>query len=323
VPDPAPGIDVWYGSTQVFGAKGRAQPWVNVLGNVSDADGVAALGYRLNGGPLRSLSVGPDLRRLQEPGDFNIDIPTSELAVGANTVEIRLTDGNGQVQTESVTVRWLPATPASMLTVDWSGGHAGIDDAVQVVDGRWAITGGEAATVEIGYDRALAIGDVSWTDYEVTVPVRFLGFDDPGTPQSGAPLIGFGLRWQGHGVVAGAQPNWGFRGAGAYAWYQARPTSEGGPRIRVEGHDSDGNGQREPIVSFGMTLQQAQQYIFKARVDTIPGGARYQFKVWQQGQPEPAYQLSIEEPDGPSSGSILLLAHHFDVRFGDVTVTSV
>ena len=71
--DPTPPtIDVWYGPQQVFGNVAVPQRWVNIVGKVSDSDGVTALTYSLNGGPELPLSIGPDGRRLEETGDFNI-----------------------------------------------------------------------------------------------------------------------------------------------------------------------------------------------------------------------------------------------------------
>ena len=78
-----PEIDVWYGDTQTFGAVGTAQPWINILGNVSDADGIAALSYTIDGGAPVSLSVGPDGRRLESQGDFNVDLAFADLSAGS------------------------------------------------------------------------------------------------------------------------------------------------------------------------------------------------------------------------------------------------
>ncbi|MCD4729373.1 MAG: hypothetical protein K8R74_02150, partial [Bacteroidales bacterium] len=66
-----PDIDVWYGDEQSFGQEGVPQRWVNILGNVSDADGVASLHYTLNGSSNVTLSIGTDGKRLQSEDDFN------------------------------------------------------------------------------------------------------------------------------------------------------------------------------------------------------------------------------------------------------------
>ena len=46
----SPDIDLWEGHTQYFGENGSPQPYVNILGSVSDPDGIASLVYSLNGG---------------------------------------------------------------------------------------------------------------------------------------------------------------------------------------------------------------------------------------------------------------------------------
>jgi hypothetical protein len=336
---PAPGIKVWYGDSQTFGTGGVPQPWVNIVGNVSDPDGIKRVEYRLNGGPLRGLNWGPDSRRLDEPGDFNIELctnrpathpcasanpPRPRLNSGDNTLEIRLTDRQDNVQVRQVKVRWQPpATPPATTS------------AKQVVDGLWSISGDMTRTVKIGYDRALAVGDLSWKNYEVTVPVTIGSHESVAAPQSGTALVGLGLRWNGHTPVqATDQPHWGFEEVGAYAYYRLHAASEGGPRVTLQGHDSDNDDVREPIVSDGATLPANLTYIFKARVS----GNRYWFKVWRPDTPEPPYlpasgdvcdpnvnvhSCTIVEPSGPATGSLLLLAHHWDVRFGKVTVTKL
>ena len=100
-------IDVWYGSNQSFGNIGRPQVWANVLGNVSDPDGVTSLSYTVNGGVPRALSLGPDTRRLLKPGDFNIDLTRDDLLEGDNLVEITAVDTLNSVTTTTVNVNYL------------------------------------------------------------------------------------------------------------------------------------------------------------------------------------------------------------------------
>jgi hypothetical protein len=52
-------IDVWYGEEQTFGSLGNPQEWVNIMGNVSDSDGIASLSYSLNGGAAIPSICGP------------------------------------------------------------------------------------------------------------------------------------------------------------------------------------------------------------------------------------------------------------------------
>ena len=119
-----PEIDIWYGDTQTFGAVGTAQPYINVLGNVSDTNGVASLSYTLNGGSPTSLTIGPDNRRLEAAGDFNVDLAFADLSAGSNTVVITATDGLGLSTDQTVTVinssngEW-----ANPYSIDWSTAH--------------------------------------------------------------------------------------------------------------------------------------------------------------------------------------------------------
>lgn len=71
---PGPVVDIWYGDSQDFGLPGMPQRFVDILGNVSNPDGVSSLVYKLNGGASTTLSIGPDSRRLESTGDFCIDI---------------------------------------------------------------------------------------------------------------------------------------------------------------------------------------------------------------------------------------------------------
>ena len=306
------GIEIWYGSSQTFGNNGITQTWVNVLGTATDDDGISALSYTLNGGAAQGLSIGPDLRRLPDPGDFNVEIDRNDLNNGANTVVITMVDGLSNVTTETVTVNWNPTTVGLPRTVDWSSA-AEIDDLVEVLDGRWDIINGQARPTQIEYDRGLLIGDQSWDDFEVEVPVTLHAIGpNSGQPLSGEAIVGFALHWQGHADSQGDQPRWRFWPTGAFAWYDV----EGGGKTEILGNDNS------PASLSPRSLDLGSTYIFKARAEDVPGGTQYQFKVWEQGTAEPAgWDESIVETSGPDTGSIVLLAHHFDVSFGDVVVT--
>jgi hypothetical protein len=57
----------------------------------------------------------------------------------------------------------------------------------------------------------------------------------------------------------------------------------------------------------------------------VSGGTAYRFKVWEQGTTEPGWQTDVIDTEGDlvTAGSILLIAHHFDLRFGDLTIRPV
>ena len=101
-----PSIAVWRGSPQTFGAVGVPQRWINVLVNVDDADGVATLSYRLNGGQGQALNIGPSDDRLAHLGDFNIELFYGDLRPGLNGVEITAMDTAGNETVRIVQVDW-------------------------------------------------------------------------------------------------------------------------------------------------------------------------------------------------------------------------
>ena len=145
------------------------------------------------------MSIGPDGRRLENVGDFNVDLALPDLQVGANTLEITAFDGvtpTANSNTISVTVEYVPgAVPGFPYTIDWSalGQDEEIQDVAQAIDGKWTLDSSVGVrTAEAGYDRNLGFGDVFWNDYEVTVPVVFhtIPAEEYGT--------GVILRWNGH-----------------------------------------------------------------------------------------------------------------------------
>ncbi len=321
---PGPLIDVWYGPNQRFGNLGTPQRWVNIVGKVTDPNGVKSLSYRVNGQPARQLSMGPDENRLHSLGDFNAEInavgPDAELNVGLNTVEITAVDNLDYSTVEVVTVEFSNNTVWSLpYAVDWSSVTQPWD-AVQIVDGLWDIQGSEARPLELGYDRLIAIGDMSWTDYEITVPFTVHGLE-PGYVYAGpsfSPGIGVLLRWSGHFDWNGAQPNTGWWSFGGFGWYRWRQPSAGGERFQIMGNDGSIIADRaESNFPFGVP------HVLKMRVETPPNeGSIYSLKMWEQAQPEPAGWdlVSQELPTDPQSGSLLLVAHHVDATFGNVTI---
>jgi len=131
---------LWYGEDQTFGQVGDPQLWINFLGNVSDPDGVSKLEYALNGGAVLTATVGPDDRRLNAAGDFNIEIAITDTALinGANQLVLTATDSldNAVARTVNFTYSAGNTWPAN-YSVDW-GGAGGLQDKVQIMDGRWS-----------------------------------------------------------------------------------------------------------------------------------------------------------------------------------------
>jgi hypothetical protein len=328
-----PTIDLWYGNEQTFGTPGTAQRWANVAGRATDPNGVASMSYRLNGGPAVPMSIGADGRRLVNAGDFNVDLLTSNLQVGSNTVQIDALDGVGDLSSVNVTVNYQPGSPWPLPYTPNLAGASAPADVGQVVDGRWEIAGARLSTVDadIGYDRLVAIGDGSWTDYEATFTMRVNSLANPTGPASGQPAAGFLLRWSGHNTSGGGhQPQIGVvpNGTGEPTPFGAyglwRNSTTGGGRLELRNHYSL---VQDTDSSFDLTL--GQTYEVRARVVTDPGtgNSTYSFSVWEEGTPEPGV-WDVEFVAGttsaePASGSLVLLAHEADVDFGQIAVNPI
>lgn len=319
-----PTINVFGGLNQSYGQLGNPQEAINILGNVSDPNGIQSLTYRLNGAPPINLSMGPDTRRLLRNGDFNIDIYTSSLNAGANTVIITAVNNLSETRTETVTVNYTVGQLWPLpYNVNWSSATS-INSVAQIVDGQWTLSGGTVRATYLGYDRLVAIGDKTWTDYEVTVPVTIYGIDPAGFgyPSNG-PGVGLVFRWTGHTdyPIAGMQPKTGYLPLGAIGWYNW-DQSGGGVRLKLLGNDL--NTLQEDFSGFTMAF--GVTYIFKMRVTTIPGvGGEYKMKVWQSGLSEPSSWTlqGTETLADPQSGSFCLVSHHVDATFGNVSVVAI
>jgi len=301
-----PEIIIWYGQAQSFGQIGSPQRAVDVLGNVFDLDGIASLAYSLNGAPDSVLSLGPDDRRLVSDGDFNVEIATTDLFDGTNEIVITATDNVANVSVDTVMVEYASGNTWPLpYSVDWDS-VANIQDAVQVVDGVWEM--GSVRTSITGYNRLIAIGDTTWQDYEVIVPMTIHSM-------TSSTRIGVILRWHGHtdDPVPDMQPKSGWFPLGAMM------------RCKEFGLDIYGN-DGSILDNTSRTLSTGTPYILKARVETVPGeGDRYRLKLWEASLPEPPqWDLSAQgDLSDPTTGSFMLFAHRGDVSFGDITVMEI
>ena len=311
-------IDVWYGDVQSFGTPGDAQTAINILGSV-ESD-VVSLSYSLNGGTLRELSIGADTRRLQNEGDFNIDLDYAELdgSSADDVITIYATLTNGTVFTTDVTVEYESGNIwDANYSIDWST-VTNLQDVVQVVDGTWNWDADGARPVDLGYDRLLVLGDDSWDNYELSLTITGHDFEnvDPRGRDGGAFAIG--MLWGGHTdePISGWQPRSGYE-PGAAFFYTDELTS----------HSYHSFSQK--LGSQALTLSEEVEYNVTVRVEQTGLYDRiYSFKIWEAGTAEPTgwtlqtlETFSIDE--APATGGIYLNAHYYDVTFGDITVTEI
>jgi regulation of enolase protein 1 (concanavalin A-like superfamily) len=316
----APVIELFYGDEQSFGQIGRPQRWVNILGKVTSPSAISSLTFTLNGGPARLLKLGPDQRRLANTGDFNIEIDTAELTVGSNQVVVTAINNQAQASFKTVTVNYQSSTVwPTTYVADWST-TTNIQDLAQVVDGKWEIQDGHLRPVELGYDRLVAIGHTTWTDYEVTVPVTVTAIDEGGFAfPSNGPGIGLLMPWQGHFLQSNEQPTTGWQNFGGLGWYRWNRNDQGQVTSAVQllGYAGRELGVKAKPLTFGTP------YIFKMSVQTVPDKpSYYRFKMWPAADPEPG-EWDVEKGGRvgePPSGSFLLVAHHVDALFGPVSV---
>jgi hypothetical protein len=253
--------------------------------------------------------------RLALPGDFNAEIYPSALQVGANEVTLTATLTDNSVIEETINIFYQPTdAPPESVAIDWSN-VTEISEVAQAVDGKWVLESAGVRIVEPHYDRLLAIGDISWQDYEVTTTITV---NQAGPPAAGFwPAVGVLMRWDGHDDWGGNQPTVGWHPLGAIGWM--RWDSGGNSRDLQIWED---NGTRSSSVP--RVWQVGIPYNVRMKVETVSGQSAglYSLKIWEQGQPEPeSWDLVHQAQTGLLQGSLVLIAHYVDATFGNVTVT--
>jgi hypothetical protein len=201
-------------------------------------------------------------------------------------------------------------TPGIPYDIDWSTATR-ISDVAQVVDGRWELEGDTIRTAALGYDRILNIGDESWQDYEVTLPVTIHSLSST-TLHSGA---GMGIGWRGHDGSDRPRIDWPI---GAVCFYYRDQFED--PfvfwMLRWQIPHFVANDGRDNTLELGRTYN----WKFRSRrLASDPTKSRYSCKRWPADKPEPpAWDVDVELPS--ERGSLILIADHADVSFGSVRV---
>ncbi len=297
-----PVIDVWYGDNQTFGNIGNPQNWVNILGRVTDANGISSLTYSLNGGSDVSLALGANGTRLVGEGDFVTEIDYADLNDGVNTVEFTATDGVGSQSTKTVTLNYEAGNVWPLpYTVDFTSLSSieDVNSVANIVDGLWELTGDGIRTTEPGYDRLIVIGDETWTtNYEVTAEMTINSI-------SGGSGVGFAMGWQGHTGTASPRTQWPLEAIG-WVWQSSG--------LEIWTYP---NGKP---ASTSYALNPNTTYFLKAKSEDVGGGnSRYSLKIWKDGESEPSnYMIDAVIPD--RDGSVLLITHKADVTWKTIQI---
>lgn len=209
-----PTIHVWEGLQQQVGKHGIGQSDFNLIGHLSGPSPIAYASYVLNDGQPQKLTVGDrpdgygDGRRLASTCDFNADIPIEQFNEGPNTVVLSAIDENNHETHVIVNIEKYAGTATLPITIDWQ--HlASPQEVGHAVDGHWVIDSTGLQIVRPGYDRLFLIGDDTWQDYEVTVPVTVFGFDQkPGPRSGGGNAFGLGILMRFTGHMQGGPLDW-------------------------------------------------------------------------------------------------------------------
>lgn len=311
-------FNVWYGDNQSFGHRGTPQKYINIVGNISGSS-VSSMSYKLNDASPVTTDVGSGSPRLEDPGDFviSIEITDPALNVGQNTLVLSASG----VTSKTINFTYVNNVVATLpYTVNWSN-YTNINQGAMVVDGLWTLTGAGPRSQVTGYDRIIALGQRTWTEYEVTVPITVHSW-----PIAGDGGVGVILRWDGHYPNPDPILPDGWSDMGSYGYYSNdEDPNRAGLAMWLNGSRRVATGIDKFEMALGVT------YIFKMRVETVTStSARYSLKAWRQGQPEPAWEsatfsevFQVVDTNDQPQGGVLLVSHNADATFGNVTVTQL
>ncbi|MEM9467299.1 MAG: hypothetical protein AAGA90_18135 [Actinomycetota bacterium] len=335
VVDPAQGpfIRSWYGEDVTINRALHPQRWVNIPGEIAAAQAILEVGYRLNGGEFTPLSLGPDGIRLQNQGDFNVELDLEILPNGTHQLDIFVRDLR-QTSTLRIDLEVIDegVPDAAPIEIDFGEVQDFAEyDEVSPVDGLWDLTP-DGLTVDpsyTGYDRLVGVGGAELVDYEVTADVIINSYHPPTEASADRPAVGMIVRWTGHNQGNNEiQPRPGFTPddegsipGGAFAFWRVNNSDTGRGRFILHGHDysiRDSSSGRELVLG--------QRYRMKVIVETdVDGETNYTFKIWLpdlEEEPDAGLQFTTIPGEGaPRNGSVILLAHHTSLVWENVMIT--
>ncbi len=308
-PDNSPEIELWYGDDQIIGGPGEPAPqrWVNVLGRITEPTAGSAT-YRVNGGPEQSFPFGPSTTRLLATGDFNLEVERTALlpAPEFNSVDILVQTGSDEPLFRRVHLQVHPPdTVAPDLYVDFSAlpDVTALNQVAAVVDGLWELTEDGVRTAELGYDRLIALGSQGWSsDYEVLAEFTLHYWRNWGA-------VGVAVGWQGHAGTQDPREDWPLEALG---WVRKVVPQ---PELQIMAYSGGVLDRR------AFDLVEGDTYLLRTRTTRGTGNTRRaSLRVWPVSSEEPSDWL-LETQAPLHDGSVLLVTHHADVTWHNVTVT--
>lgn len=202
------GIRLWTVPDGGILGTGLAEP-VMLLGSVDGADALIDLEYDLNRtGPrpvvVRRPGDGPELRRLQNVGDFAVDALGSEnLQRTGNHVLLRASYANGSTAEAEVRFDTVDLGASGTFRERIAAATAA-SEVGQVVDGRWSLRRGAVPAIGVaeedaGLDRIIMLGNPPReTDFAAELTVRVNRWT------RARHNIGLLFGWEGHRLGDGA-----------------------------------------------------------------------------------------------------------------------
>lgn len=331
-------INIWYGKTQFFGNNGSPQRQLNILGNISGS--VDKFSYSLNGGENHNLSIGPqkplEVRRLYNLGDFATEIfqDNPNILLGSNQVIFEAVDYSQNTLLDTVLLNYSREDAKYPISIHWTEIDT-LQKAIQVIDGYWKITdrGIRSDKLHIGYDRCFAVGDTTLSNYEIRTTVRVNAF----YPKDSYPSFGAGFGiltgWRGHtnndtpGLRTQIlqllypedwQPYVGFTPYDGL--FLVTPDDD---NFSLNFSRNDYDLSYEEKVNFNTS----ETYSIIVQCENLNENNReYSFKIWKSDGKEPKkwnFKKVYEREHIKKNGSILFIAHHADMTYGDITINSL
>jgi len=323
-------LEIWYGDIQRVGHLGIAQEDFNLLGHVEPWREIDQFGWRLNNEVYPTPVSFRSFRRLARDGDFNIDIPVGRLKPDTNLVKLKVSFLNGDVLEREIMVLREEGSRELPLVIQWdSVDH--LQDACQVVDGKWALEKEGPRVVQEGYDRIILIGETGWQNYEVHTSITVHEVFKSLEPSDGGGAVGILMHFTGHTTggpqhFPSGQPKWGYQPFGGITWLRWERGKESNP---PESRFYPGIGWKETTFGELADFQAGKTYEIRSACNTPPdehgeGAVLYSFKIWDTHAPEPEawdWQHKQVSEHALTSGGLALIAHHVDATFGDVEIT--